>query len=381
MPEESAPLTDSHLRLRSGGEAAIRCAQPPLPPEEARRIAGFVARFLPEEYLNAILLGEFSEEACFTAGLGLAGDSVLATCWSGWGREFPDIAVMGGVATDEAYRGQGLASAVVGAVCERFDSAGGRLLCLGTSNPAARRIYERLGFRPVAGQVLGRAAHGAKIDEGFAAGRPVAARSASWREMASIVPLYLLRHPCILADAGIGLPSARVAEPRRCVRIFWDLWKSIERAGKWVVLRNDLGWPVASALARPAFADSSAPADSSPPAEAAELRRAGAAELRRAGATAGKPIEPPAAGFSVDFLWHPDYSVEAAGFTADWLDQIEAESGRPCRMLICDGDDWKLRQARTLGFERAEGGGGTVELNGREVPLPKLVRKRGCRSG
>lgn len=337
MPEESAPLTDSHLRLRSGGEAAIRCAQPPLPPEEARRIAGFVGRFLPEEYLNAILLGEFSEEACFTAGLGLAGDSVLATCWSGWGREFPDIAVMGGVATDEAYRGQGLASAVVGAVCERFDSAGGRLLCLGTSNPAARRIYERLGFRPVAEQVLCRAASGARIDEGFAAGRPVAARPASWREMASIVPLYLLRHPCVLADAGIGLPSARVAEPRRCVRIFWDLWKSIERAGKWVVLRNDLGWPVASALAR--------------------------------------PMEPPAAGFSVDFLWHPDYSVEAAGFTANWLDQIEAESGRPCRMLICDGDDWKLRQARTLGLERAEGGGGIVELNGRKVLLVTFVRK------
>ena len=61
---------------------------------------------------------------------------------------------MGGVATAETYRGQGLASAVVGAVCERFDSAAGRLLWLGTGNPAARRIYERLGFRLVAGQDL-----------------------------------------------------------------------------------------------------------------------------------------------------------------------------------------------------------------------------------
>ena len=252
MPEGSAPVESTRVSACRGGvEAAIRCAQPPLPPEEARRIARFVGRFLVEEYLNAILLGEFSEEACFTAGLGLVGDSVLATCWSGWGREFPDIAVMGGVATAEAHRGQGLASAVVGAVCERFDSAGGRLLCLGTSNPAARRIYERLGFRQVAGQVFCRAARGARLDEGFAPGRPVAARPASWRDMASIVPLYLLPHPCVLADAGIGLPSARVAEPRRCVRIFWDLWKSIEPAGKWAVLRNDLGWPVASALARP----------------------------------------------------------------------------------------------------------------------------------
>jgi hypothetical protein len=289
-----------------------------------------------EEYLHAILLGQFSEEACFTAGLGLVGDSVLASCWSGWGREFPDMAVMGGVATAEAYRGQGLASAVVGAVCERFDSAGGRFLYLGTSNPAARRIYERLGFRLAAGQVFCRAASGARLDEGFTPGRPVAARPASWREMASIVPLYLLQHPCVIADSGIGLPSARVAEPRRCVRIFQDLWKSIERGGKWAVLRNDLDWPVASALARPVASS---------------------------------------AGFSVDFLWHPDYSVEAAGFVANWLEEIEAASGCACGMLICDGDDWKLREARALGFERAEGGGGNVDLNGRRIPLLRFVRK------
>ena len=170
--------------------------------------------------------------------------------------------------------------------------------------------------------------------------------------MASIVPLYLLPHPCVLADAGIGLPSARVAEPRRCVRIFWDLWKSIEPAGKWAVLRNDLGWPVASALARP-----DAPALFAPifPAKQRAKRDGGASR-----------------DFSVDFLWHPDYSVEAADFVANWLEEIEAASGCACRMLICDGDDWKLREARELGFERAEGGGGTVDLNGRKVPLLRL---------
>ena len=330
-------MRNSRLLLRNGGEAAIRCVEPPLPVEEAHRIAGFVGRFLVEEYLNAILLGEFSKEASFAIGVGLAGDSVVATGWSGWGRDFPDIAVMGGVATAEAYRGQGLASAVVGALCERFDFAGGRLLFLGTSNPAARRIYERLGFRQVAGQIFCRAARGARPDEGFTTGRCVSARLASWRDMASVVPLYLLPHPCVIADAGIGLPSARVAEPRRCVRIFWELWKSIEPAGKWAVLRNDLGWPVASAIARRCTSST--------------------------------------AEFSVDFLWHPDYSVEASGFVANWLEEIEAASGCACGTLICDGDDWKLRAARALGFERSEGGGGTVDLNGRKALLLRFVRK------
>jgi GNAT superfamily N-acetyltransferase len=336
MSEGSPSSENPRLRLPSGVEAAIRCAQPPLPPEEARRIAQFVGHFLVEEYLGAILLGEFSEAARFTVGMGIVGGSLAAACWSGWGREFPDIAVMGGVATAEAYRGQGLASAVVGAVCERFDSTGGRLLYLGTRNPVAQRIYERLGFRQVAGQIFCRAARGARPDEGFAAGRTVAARPASWRDMASIVPLYLQPHPCVLADAGIGLPSARIVEPRRCVHIFWDLWKSIEPAGQWTILRNDLGWPVASALARPSA--------------------------------------PPAAGFSVDFLWHTDYSVEGAAFVGKWLEEIEAASGCACRMLICDGDDWKLREARKLGFERAEGGG-IADVDGRKVPLLSVVRQ------
>jgi hypothetical protein len=77
----------------------------------------------------------------------------------------------------------------------------------------------------------------------------------------------------------------------------------------------------------------------------------------------------------VDFLWHPDYSVEAASFAAKWLEEIEAASGCACRMRICDGDDWKLREARRLGFEPAEGGGGTVDVNGRKVPLLSWVRQ------
>jgi hypothetical protein len=45
-------------------------------------------------------------------------------------------------------------------------------------------------------------------------------------------------------------------------------------------------------------------------------------------------------------------------------------------MRIGDGDDWKLREARKLGFERAEGGG-TANVNGRKVPLLSLVRQGG----
>jgi hypothetical protein len=242
-----------------------------------------------------------------------------------------------------------VATTLVGGACERFDAAGGRLLYLGTMNPAARRIYERLGFRPIDARpenppgetsILCRAAPGAAPDEGFAPGRRVVARPASWRDMAAVAPLYLWPHPCVLADAAIALPSSRVVAPRRCVRIFWELWKSVEQGGRWSVLENESGWLVASALARP--------------------------EPAPAG---------PSRAFSVDFFWHPDYSVEAAGFVAAWLEEVEAAAGRPCAMLVCEGDAWKMREARKLGFDRAAGAAGAVELDGRKVPLLRLVRK------
>ena len=114
--------------------------------------------------------------------------------------------------------------------------------------------------------------------------------------------------------------------------------------GKWAILRNDLGWPVASALARPA------------------------------GAVGAPGSLWTFSGIRI-ILW------KRAAFAAGWLEEIEAASGCACRMLICEGDDWKLREARTLGFERAEGGGGTADVNGRKVPLLSLRSDRGSASG
>ena len=218
--------------------------------------------------------------------------------------------------------------------------------------------------------MLCRPACGAAMDEGFAPGRKVVARPASWRDMAAVAPLYLRPHPCVLADAATALPSSRVAAPRRCVRIFWDLCKSVEQGGRWSVLQNESGWLVASAIARPEGAARSVPVG---------LPQGGRGEAEAEG-----PRD-----FFVDFLWHPDYSVEAASFVAEWLEEVEAAAGRPCGMFVCEGDDWKMREARKLGFDRVEGSalrrwrdeagrrteGGAVEVDGRKVQLVRLRRR------
>jgi hypothetical protein len=244
---------------------------------------------------------------------------------------------MGGVATDEAWRGQGIGSTMVAACCECFDRAGGRLLLLGTTNPFAERIYARLGFRRLAGHTFYRATAGARIDEGFAPGHAVRARSASWRDMAVIAPLYLLPHPAVVMDTGTGLASSSSEEPWRCVRIFWDLLASAANGGRWEVLENDAGWIVASALARPCLG-----------------------------------VSPPV--FSLDFVWHPAYSTEGRRFVADVAARQEAETGRPVEMFVVHGDRWKRGEVERLGFHFAGRIGTTIALGGQPAPLERFKR-------
>lgn len=58
-------------------------------------------------------------------------------------------AMVVGVATLAPWRGKGLASAAVCAVCRESFAQGKQYLCLFYSNPAAGRIYHRLGFEDV----------------------------------------------------------------------------------------------------------------------------------------------------------------------------------------------------------------------------------------
>ncbi|MNB76202.1 Acetyltransferase (GNAT) family protein [compost metagenome] len=52
------------------------------------------------------------------------------------------------VATHPDYRGQGLASGVVSALCSELNTEG-KSLCLFYDNPKAASIYKRIGFHDV----------------------------------------------------------------------------------------------------------------------------------------------------------------------------------------------------------------------------------------
>ena len=330
-------MNRKRVDLPSGAELTASCIAPPVSPGLARQAVRLVTSVLSEPYLSDILRGGWSEHADFRVGLGMLGGELAGAAWVGWGRNLPDIGVMGGVATSPRFRRQGIAGALVGTVCDAFAETGGRFLFLATTNPDARRIYERLGFTVAAGNLLCRAAKGARVGEGFAPGRAVVARSANLGDLGAILPLYSMRHPCVFVDAHAQLPSARIEGLSRCVGLFWRTYQAtIAAGGRWRVLENDRKWLVASAIAR-----------------------------RRQDR-----------GFTIDFIWHPACMEEGRAFVSDSVRDLECAAPEPCEMVVCEQDDWKLREARLLGFGERIGAEEEVVLGARRLRLVRLRRRR-----
>ena len=84
------------------------------------------------------LLGGGRTFGAFSGGRLAAVASTTSECTRG--------AMVGGVATAPEFRRQGLASALVSRLCTYCLSGGMEFLCLFYDNPAAGRIYRRLGF-------------------------------------------------------------------------------------------------------------------------------------------------------------------------------------------------------------------------------------------
>lgn len=320
---------------RGIGALILDWPEPPLPRAEAQAFVALVNSALDEPFLVGITEGRWRDDACFRLVRGRVGEELAATGWVGWAKSFPGIGAMAGVVTRPAFRRRGIASIVCARLCEAFDKAGGRLLYLAVAE--ARPIYERLGFEPVAGQVMCRAAPGSAPGDGFVPGQGVTARGVNWGDVGRLMPLYLWPHECLMLDSGIRFPTVALQGPSRCVGVFWATWQStVESGGRWSVLENERGVIVASAVARPS------------------------AEAVR-----------------VDFIWHPDYTQEGRAFLSEFLRKTEAELGLPCEICACKEDKWKRRQARELGFSSETLSDQKVPLGERQLAVVTFRRENG----
>ena len=90
----------------------------------------------------------------------------VATCarrWRAWARRSPPaggVAELVGIATLGPYRRRGVAASLTTYAAQTAFTLGVDLVYLSTTNPDARRVYERLGFQPCAVQLTFTIPHG-----------------------------------------------------------------------------------------------------------------------------------------------------------------------------------------------------------------------------
>ena len=109
-------------------------------------IEEFAKTFRKEEQQEQVgrMTDEMNQGSKVAVGLFLNGRMVSVASTSA---ENSESAMIVGVATVPECRGKGYASAVVRALCRDCFGRGKRYLCLFYDNPAAGRIYNRIGFR------------------------------------------------------------------------------------------------------------------------------------------------------------------------------------------------------------------------------------------
>jgi len=309
--------------------AALRVDDAPLPSADVSVFAEHVNRDLEEPFLPEILDGRHAADATFRAYRALVRGRLAATVWTGHATALRSVVVMGGVVTAAPYRRRGLARRLCEEAVRQFLAAGGGALYLAAASQEARRLYDGLGFRAIIGQVMVLETPGHDRLAGFRPGLSVCPRPANWGDIGRVVPLFLWPHECVLADAASGFPSTRVAPPLRCNGIFWHIWRtSVSAGGWWRVLENEAGTLVASA--------SAAPAD-----DATEA----------------------------DFVWHPAYEAEGRVFLRDFIRDTRGRFEREVRLLACEGDAWKRREAERAGFTAERHSGRAAKVGHESRPL------------
>ena len=178
--------------------------------------------------------------------LATADDQVVASCRLTINQRDPHIATLGEVATSMEHRGQGLATAVCSQAAGEFDRAGGLAMFLGTGNPNAARIYERLGWRFLpSSRVMARTSAG-KVPQEFLAeyfgnqlDLPVRIEVGGPHHRIPVIPLILTPHPWLALDANTDIRSCRCFVQGSCEGLYRRYDELGDGAAWWAAVLAD----------------------------------------------------------------------------------------------------------------------------------------------
>lgn len=165
--------------------------------------------------------------------------TMVTTC-----NALPELGGFGEVATAPGARGRGLATDLCRRSVEDFAAAGGRALFLGTVNPAAARIYHRLGWRKLASSIVwalitdDRSPEAYLVDY-FRNPGPATVEEGGPGARIPIIPLIVTPHDWRVLDANTGILSARYALVRSCMGLY-PKYQALREGGRgaWFAARD-----------------------------------------------------------------------------------------------------------------------------------------------
>ncbi len=253
-------MSDAHLVAEvpfDDRTATIHQSRAPLPPDIGARLGWFLegafeTDHMPDLFVTVALRGLLEDVARNDFAWALVDGELASAAWTMTPMAEPRLATLGEVFTTPQRRGRKLAGAVCGALLDRFDAAGGRVIYLGTSEPSAARIYAGLGFQPYPRGLMRRERPGplGAFDAEWFGQSAVTVRPLLWGDVPRVVQLYAAPNPWASAVWMQGLYSASHVTHDRCNSLVKHTWQAT-RTGAWLGLVNEEGALVGSGPMQP----------------------------------------------------------------------------------------------------------------------------------
>ena len=312
----------------------------PLPPDLREPAVRLWERTFETSYapFESVLAGAENDQNRNLVFVVRRDQAVLATCQLTVSRDGGRLGGVGEVAVDEAVRKQGLATQLCRAARDWFWSHNGQIVFLGTVNPAAARIYRRLGWNRLAGTTVMAATQEGVTPEAFLVDHfrtdpgPVSVRALDASARLPVIPLVLVPHNWQILDANLGLVSPRFARQDRCMSLYPLYQQTAELPG---------------GCALGAWTDDGC----------------------LVGLASGRPL--PSGEIGVDAFCHPSFS--------DCWDELVLTALKSCPQggaaVVSAEDDEKRARFEALGFA-LEGDAADLPVGDHRLPALRLVRSR-----
>lgn len=209
------------------------------------------------EDFKPIFAGDETEDNVDILYLIRQGEDLAGTSHLTVGKAVPRLGGLGEVATPPAFRRQGIAAQLCEAALDDFRAQGGEAFFLGTGNPAAARIYYRLGWRKLAGAnvmvliVSGNSPEVFLVDYFREAEGQITIVPGTSTQRIPMIPLIVCPHDWQVLDANAGIFSTRYAVQSSCMGLYPKYDALIQgQSGAWFGAQTTSGHLIGLATAR-----------------------------------------------------------------------------------------------------------------------------------